>query len=236
MHKLESVQLQKSTLYDSIKNYQNFSKENVEETMSRMDSLNKTSFKKWIKDEDNVNYLCITKREMILGYIDENLESAMYALEWMIEGWSVESTAELILKLFYSAGLKSNTFCSHVHRLAKDWEVEKIQQLLSILLVGESCSVIAHFFANWIFQSNWNSEDMALLVVPLADTFKWTMEQYGVFLISLSSHLIVDATLKETMFIMIQVELETAVVQGRNLLNYFELLLQVVIEESHVLK
>jgi hypothetical protein len=235
MPKVDSVPFQKNPLYNSIKNYRNVSTEAVEETMSKMDELNRTSFKKWIKDEQNVHYLCITKKELILGYIEEDVESAMYALEWMIDGWSVETTAELILKLFYSHGLKSEIFCSRVYRLVYKWEMHQVFDLLSILLVGESSAVVAQFFGNWIRESLWSSERLTDLIVPLVESYKWNSEQQGLFLVSLSTNLVTDPNLRHSLAVIIHSELELAIQMQRKLIHYFELLLQIVIEESHVL-
>jgi hypothetical protein len=236
MPKVDSVPFPKNPLYNSIKDYRNVSAESVEETMSKMDELNRTSFKKWIKDEQNVHYLCVTKKDLILGYIERDVESAMYALEWMIEGWSVETIAELILKLFYSHGLKSEAFCCRVYRMVYQWEMDKVFDLLSILLVGESSAVVAQFFGNWIQQSDWNCDQLTDLIVPLVESYKWNSEQMGLFLVSLSTALVDDPNLRHSLAVIIHSELELAIQTQRKIIHYFELLLQIVIEESHVLE
>jgi hypothetical protein len=166
--------------------------EEVEETMDRMDKLFKTSFSKWIRSENNLAYVCSFKGAMILNYINEDPQSAMFALEWMIHDWSVESVAELVLKLFYSHRVNSLIFSTRLFALVHSWPLEKLAELFPIILIGESVLVTSSFFAAWLQVSGWNVDKMADIVIPIIASFKWNPAQMSEFLMEVIYYAYLD--------------------------------------------
>lgn len=144
------------------------SKNDVADSMKEMDSLYNTTFSNWIRSESNLQYICTFKSQMLLKNLEENQERALYAFEWMVEEWSVESVAEFILKLFYKDRIWSFKFAEIVYGTCKGWSIEKIQELLPVLLVGEKVDVCANFFGNILKASGWGREKMVELIYPVA--------------------------------------------------------------------
>jgi hypothetical protein len=143
------------------------SKNDVAVSMKEMDSLYKTTFSNWIRSESNLQYICTFKSQMLLKNIEENQERALYAFEWMVEDWSTESVAEFILKLFYKDRIWSLKFAEIVYGICKGWSIERTQELLPVLLVGEKVDVCAKFFGNFLKASCWGREKMIELIYPI---------------------------------------------------------------------
>ncbi|KAJ3261525.1 hypothetical protein HK103_005363 [Boothiomyces macroporosus] len=211
--------------------------QDVEATMAQMDKQNKTSFTKWVKSENNLNYICTFKAELIKDFIEKDFESSIHALEWMTDGWSLESVSELILKLFYTKRISSAIFCRIVWGLAHSWELEKINDLLPVILVGESLSIIAAFVGNWVNISTMGSDNIAELVVGLACAFRWDIDQLEEFLLSLCAFICSDSVLQRSLCLIVHEELEYAYKAAiadpsKKILYTFEMLVQILIEES----
>ena len=224
--------------------------EDVRDTMSEMDRLNKTSFSKWIRSEKNLSYLCSYKGDLIHQYLSEDGESAMHALCWITEDWTVESVAELVLKLFYAERMDSPLFAKRLWGLCKDWSTERLVELLPILLIGESVSTCSQFFANFYNVSSGDdgntdeaevsssTERLADLVLPIAHGFKWNADQLESFLLETVVALVSDSPTQRSMVIVIHDEIDTTLnkillgVKGVDILNTFEILYHIILEEK----
>lgn len=180
------------------------SKTDVQVAMAQMDDINKTGFTKWIKAETNVSYLCSYKGPLILEYVQQDLKSAMLALEWLIEGWSVESVAELVLKLFYSCNISSVEFAERLYLLIQSWDLVETASLIPILLIGEPVSVCSSFFSNWYLISGWDVYQMAELVIPIADGMKWRAKQLEDFLFDTVARLVKDRIVQKSMIMVMK--------------------------------
>ncbi|KAJ3367505.1 hypothetical protein HDU91_001365 [Kappamyces sp. JEL0680] len=211
--------------------------EQVAETMKEMDRQNKTSFSSWIRSESNISYLCTFKGPMILEYIDQDPASAMFALEWIIDGWSVESVAELVLKLFYAYRISSDVFSQRLFALVHAWPNEKLAELLPIILIGESVVVVSNFFASWLRASGWDVDRMADVVVPIVASFHWNPAQMSEFLMEMVLQVVEDPIVQKSMFMVVHDEIDVALnkmlkaSKQLDVLDTFELLLQIIIEE-----
>ncbi|KAJ3323914.1 hypothetical protein HDV06_000890 [Boothiomyces sp. JEL0866] len=236
MHKLVENRIAEKHMPVSVFK-RNTSVEDVEATMAQMDKQNKTSFTKWIKSENNINYICTFKGELIKEFIENDFESSIHALEWMTSGWSLESISELILKLFYTKRISSPLFCKIVWGLVHTWDVERITDLLPVILVGESLAINAAFVGNWINISTMNSEMIAEIVVGLACGFRWDIDQLEEFLLSLCAFICPDSVLQRSLCLVVHEELEysykAAIADpSKKILYTFEMLVQILIEES----
>jgi hypothetical protein len=208
------------------------SKGDVALAMERMDSNNKTGFSKWIKAESNVSYLCSFKGSLILEYVEEDQKSAMHALEWLIEGWSIESVAELVLKLFYSCGISSRVFSERLFALIHSWDNLEVAGLIPILLIGESISVCSSFFSHWYIVSGWGANEMAEIVVPIAEGFNWDSIQLPEFLLGTVYLLVDDSIVKQSMMMVIKDEFKSPM-QSPEFIGRFELLYSIVLNERN---
>lgn len=139
------------------------SMDQVESVMNEMDKVNGTQFKGWIKNEDNIGYLCTFKRSLFEENWETQPASVFNVLYWLVDGWNIASVAEFMLKMFYHWKLDSVKFGVLVNGLTKGlykttgtagllgkpWEDEKIYDLLHVLLIGESPKACAKFIKNF---------------------------------------------------------------------------------------
>jgi hypothetical protein len=220
-----------SSLNPSIKKPK--SKNDVERAMAQMDKINRTGFSKWIKAESNVSYLCSFKGPLILEYVQEDQESAMHALEWLIEGWSVESVAELVLKLFYSCGISSRVFSERLFALIHSWVRVEVAGLIPILLIGESITVCSSFFSHWYIVSGWDVHEMSEIVVPIAEGLNWDAKQLPEFLLGTVYLLVNDSIVRQSMMMVIKDEFVSPMQSSTEFIDRFELLYSIVLNERN---
>ena len=211
--------------------------EDVRYAMNEMDRINKTTFSQWIRSEKNLLYLCSYKGDLIQEYLDQDAQSAMHALEWIIEEWSVESVAELTLKLFYAQRINSENFAKRLYGLVHSWSAEKLVELLPILLIGESAEVCCDFFANFYLVSGYSTVKMIELVLPIAHGFKWNAEQLKSFLLQTIIHVVSDSATHRSMIMVVHDEIDVTlnkILLGVNaeILTTFEILYHVILEEK----
>jgi hypothetical protein len=213
-----------------------YSVQDVHNTMEEMDRIHHTSFSSWIRSESNLQYLYTLKGKMILAYIDKDPKSAMLALEWMTAEWSVDSVAELVLKLFYADRISSLKFSERLYALVRSWKLEKFNMLLLILLVGETTSTCAQFFANFATVSLFDSHLMSEIVLPVAGGFMWEEGDLSEFLVEFVSATISNPMVQRSLMLVVHDEFERIILDPtktrKDILNIFELLLCIIIDES----
>lgn len=175
MEKTNQIQVKKSAPPNSV--------EEVGECMLEMDRVYKTTFARWIQDEDNIAYFCRVKGPLINQFLKTDPDRAINALAWMSKEWSTASTSELILKLFYHIGISSQTFVDHVYNMTKAWDNERVTSVFGVILVGESASTVAQFINLWMITSEWPRDMLALLVTSLARSLRWNVGYSRDFLI-----------------------------------------------------
>ncbi|KAI8897957.1 hypothetical protein BC833DRAFT_591707 [Globomyces pollinis-pini] len=218
------------------------SMEEVAETMESMDKLNDTSFSTWIRSESNVAYICSIKGELILSYIDKDPESALYALQWMTQDWSLESVAELVLKLFYSTKMNSKLFSNRLYGIVSNWPREKVYDLLPILLIGETPEVCAAFFSEWLKLTNWTSDTMADCIIPLVVGYQWNTEDLSNFLLNFTLATCVDEIVQKSLMLVIHDEMQNIEMDmvksssRKHVCDTFEMLLQIIVEERNEIR
>jgi hypothetical protein len=159
----------------------------------------------------------------------------MHALEWLIDGWSVESVAELALKLFYSHGIPSIKFSERLHALTHNWNVKETTSLLTILLVGESVSLVSKFFVSWFLVSRWDVERMSELVMPIVEGLQWESEKMCEFLAETVLLIVNDSIVQRSMLMVVSDEMDNAKSDGsvESVRDRFELLYSVVLGERN---
>jgi hypothetical protein len=209
------------------------SKFQVKESMKAMDDLYKTSFSSWIKSELNMEYICTFKKKLFREYLELDQKSAMYALEWMVEDWSTESVAEFILKMFYSDRISSVKFAERVYGIIHSWQIERIQELLPILLVGEQVEVCASFMANWLLITRWNSAKLAELIYPIAVGFQWDNGQMYEFLMEYVVNTVKESSSQRSLILVVYEEFDHLKNTDRRAFDIFELIFHLITDESN---
>jgi hypothetical protein len=117
--------------------------------MKQMDEKYNTTFRSYIQSEANIAYFCSLKASMVQEYFDQDAASAINALKWMVQDWSVNSVAEVIIKIFYQYGISSVKFSQVISGLASGWPSDRVCDLLVIILVGEVESAVAAFIISY---------------------------------------------------------------------------------------
>ncbi|KAI8909621.1 hypothetical protein EDD86DRAFT_205889 [Gorgonomyces haynaldii] len=212
--------------------------------MAQMDQLYKTSFSEWVRSEDNINYVCTMKGNMIREALLDDREACIYGLRWMSANYSVPSFAEMMLKLFYSMGMASSRFVSILHDLTVDWQHEKIIDLLSVILVGEKPVSVSNFVKHWIYYSGWKRDDMAELLLSLKEAMRWNQSYCKELLTELVFLLIRNGVAQRSLMMVIEDELkeqDDLSIRGKSLaftlakkhsIDTFVLIFELIYQES----
>ncbi|KAJ3203866.1 hypothetical protein HK099_001339 [Clydaea vesicula] len=140
--------------------------EELDNAMKKMDSQNGTGFFNWVKNEENIGYICTYKRDIFEENFERDPKQVFIAVRWLVESWSVPSIAEFLLKMFYHWKLESKKFGALVNGICngfqneknserepkkphKQFDKKKILDLLHVLLIGESSKSTSKFLLNF---------------------------------------------------------------------------------------
>ncbi|KAJ1344452.1 hypothetical protein BSLG_001012 [Batrachochytrium salamandrivorans] len=169
----------------------------VSTAMYLMDTRFGTTFESWIRCEKNISYICTFKRSLFDHYILSDAQRTIYALKWMMQGWSIASVSEVILKLYYTLHIDSPEFGRIVAGIVDDWTLSEIIDLTNVLLIGESATTAAAFLIHLTDQCeraaakstvalallrSWSSRDRVRLVAEVAATLRWNNKFLQTFL------------------------------------------------------
>ncbi|EGF78178.1 expressed protein [Batrachochytrium dendrobatidis JAM81] len=183
----------------------------VQEVANSVQSMDKrfgTTFESWIKSEKNISYICTFKRSLFDRYIKTDPQQTIYALKWMIEGWSIASVSEVVLKLYYAMKIDSPEFGRIVGAVVDEWNIPEIIGLVNVLLIGENADTAAKFIVyltdqcrqtsikstlNVSVKRDWRSSDRVQLVREVATTLRWKTTFLQSFLACYVSQCISDS-------------------------------------------
>ncbi|KAL5039974.1 hypothetical protein RTP6_007060 [Batrachochytrium dendrobatidis] len=157
----------------------------VQEVANSVQSMDKrfgTTFESWIKSEKNISYICTFKRSLFDRYIKTDPQQTIYALKWMIEGWSIASVSEVVLKLYYAMKIDSPEFGRIVGAVVDEWNIPEIIGQTSIKST-----------LNVSVKRDWRSSDRVQLVREVATTLRWKTTFLQSFLACYVSQCISDS-------------------------------------------
>ena len=147
----------------------------IDQVMNEMDSRFSTSFQHWITSPDNIGYLSTFKKSLFEDQWNKgNCSQTANAVNWICKDWSIGATAELILKLFYSWRLDSEDFAKVVSLITQNWIEDRREELVDIILIGESAWTTAKFVSN--LTHNWMTDDTRKLCRNLFLCMNWSEE------------------------------------------------------------
>lgn len=157
--------------------------EAVENAMKQMDVKYHTQFHSWIKNENNVDYISYYLRKVITEFEDKDFSSITRAIKWLVKGWSVQRTAELLIKLFYHWGIGNYKFAKLVSEITVDWQVQtQIVDLVVTLVIGERSSKTARFIK--CISEDWNNAQKTIQLVTLVSSrLRWTERYFKHFIL-----------------------------------------------------
>ncbi|KAJ3121328.1 hypothetical protein HK100_012432 [Physocladia obscura] len=117
----------------------------VDAAMKEMDEKHSTSFYSWIKSESNIGYVTTYKRSLFDSAMKQDPQTLVFVLQWLTAGWSVASTAEIFLKLFYSYRIESRKFAHLLAGVTSTWTQSQTEDIVNVLLIGENAVAAAQF-------------------------------------------------------------------------------------------
>ena len=108
--------------------------EEIEDTMSEMDKVFRTSFKDWIRDESNLNYICTMKRPVFMREFRQDPKRGIKAIGWITSNWALTSIMEFLLKMFPQFNIDSNEFARLIFDFTLDWPLYKTNGKFTLLM------------------------------------------------------------------------------------------------------
>ncbi|KAJ9061631.1 hypothetical protein DSO57_1018635 [Entomophthora muscae] len=150
--------------------------------MKQMDKRFHTQFYAWIRNENNVDYISYYLRRVITEYEQQHFPAIRRAIQWLVAGWSVQRTAELLIKLFYHWGIGDVKFAGLVIQITRQWPVlPGVVDLVVTLVIGERSSKTARFLHH--LTATWDTASITELVGAIAVRLRWTERYFKHFLL-----------------------------------------------------
>ncbi|ORX91034.1 hypothetical protein K493DRAFT_339607 [Basidiobolus meristosporus CBS 931.73] len=150
-----------------------------------MDYTYNTQFYNWIHNENNVDYIAYYMRRIIADYEETNLKSVFRAIKWLVNEWSVQRTAELLVKLFYHWGIDCPRFASLIAEVVGEWDIKQTIELVVTLVIGERSSKVAQFIKQ--LTTSWSTLATVQLVKSTGIRLRWNERYFKHFLFHFAS-------------------------------------------------
>ncbi|KAL2919515.1 hypothetical protein HK105_201162 [Polyrhizophydium stewartii] len=195
----------------------------VGRNMRLMDKTQGTAFEAWVRSEKNIAYICSFKRWLFDDALAHDPQRLVYVLKWMMDGWSVASCAELILKLFYSLRIESPDFGRLLAALTDDWPVGETADLVNVLLVGESAHTAVALIRHMTNQGGagerlsgikvqvdraWTTSERVELVKQISEELRWRHSYLQSFLMDYAASCITDTVRQRALVMTVCQEFE----------------------------
>lgn len=107
--------------------------DSVEFAVRFMDYRYKTNFRSYIQEENNLDVTAGILKRLMMEFDNESL---CRVVKWVTIGWSITSTASLVIKLVYSNGITHPDFTFLVNELCVGREWSSTLDLVSTLIIG----------------------------------------------------------------------------------------------------
>ncbi|KAI9296206.1 hypothetical protein K502DRAFT_337323 [Neoconidiobolus thromboides FSU 785] len=157
----------------------------VDQAMKSMDKKFNTQFYIWIRNENNVDYISYYLRRVIVQYEQQNFHSIYRAIRWLVNGWSVQRTAELLIKLFYHWGVGDHKFANLVKNITINWPLQPtLIDLVVTLVIGERSSKTARFI--YQLTTGWSLSQKLELIHAVSTRLRWSERYFKHFLLQLA--------------------------------------------------
>ncbi|KAJ3262094.1 hypothetical protein HK103_003937 [Boothiomyces macroporosus] len=142
----------------------------IDWSMQAMDVLYNAAFYDYIRDERNVDLSAIRLSRIIKDYKPRQVANALL---WMIQGWSVETTAKL-LRIIFSDWLPDLAGCVF-SLISRNWpKTPQCSLCVAYLLMSEPANTSALFLRS--LMQNWSRKESIDLVTYLDAILKWNTE------------------------------------------------------------
>ncbi|KAK9708096.1 hypothetical protein K7432_009829 [Basidiobolus ranarum] len=179
----------------------------VGRTIRAMDEQYGTQFETWIRNENNIDCVVFYLRKFILEFEDTNPSAISRAVKWIVEGWSVHKSAELLIKLLYHWGIGHAKFVSLVSELSQNWRMPLVVDLVATLVIGETSSNASSFIHH--FTQTWEPFMIIQLCRNVATRLRWNDRYCHQFLLRYASLTYPEGPTQREMLNQIQQQFET---------------------------
>ncbi|KAI0226460.1 hypothetical protein L0F63_001772 [Massospora cicadina] len=133
-------------------------------------------------NENNVDYISYYLRRVITGYEHRQFSRICRGIQWLVAGWSVQRTAELLIKLFYHWGIGDAKFAGLVTQITRQWPVAPdVVDLVVTLVIGERSNKAARFIYH--LTATWDARQIAELVGAIGIRLRWSERYFKHFLL-----------------------------------------------------
>ncbi|ORX77488.1 hypothetical protein K493DRAFT_363296 [Basidiobolus meristosporus CBS 931.73] len=153
----------------------------VDAAMRFMDSNYDTQFHCWIRNEKNVSYIAYYLRKLIVDFEETNMRSVHRAIQWLVHDWSVQRTAELLVKLFYHWGIDCPRFGLLIAEVMFEWNINHTTELVTTLVIGERSSKVAQFINH--LTNGWCDSAVVELVRSISTRLQWSERYFKHFIL-----------------------------------------------------
>lgn len=171
----------KTTYLTDIQEQQLTSPNSVDLAVRLMDSRYHTQFYNWIKDEKHCDFIAFHLKKLIVDYDSEQISRA---IKWLLEGWTINAQAAVLIKIFYEKGLDYPLFCGIVRDLlntsSKKGDSAIAEELLATLVIGEDATITARFLAQVLQESS--VTEKTRIIQNIADRSRWPTKFSNQFL------------------------------------------------------
>ncbi|KAI9334602.1 hypothetical protein BDR26DRAFT_920854 [Obelidium mucronatum] len=196
--------------------------EDIDKAMKEMDRIHETTFYSWIKSEKNIGYISTYKRDLFDRCMSEDPYTLSLVLQWLTADWTTASVAEILLKLFYSYKIESRKFTHLLAAVAKAWPHTKKEDIVNVLLIGETPTSTAKFIKHFTEGNNlvdkslkdaqldpWGKEEIVELVRSVAGILRWNDIFMMDFIIEYTSLVFTDPVQKAAVVVSVLAEFES---------------------------
>ena len=156
-------------------------------SMQAMDVLYNASFYDYVRDERNVDLSAIRLSRLVREY--KPVQVAM-GIRWLVQGWSVESTAKL-LRIIFDDWLPDLAGCVFA-LLSKEWPLKpQLGLCVAYLMLSEPPASAALFMRS--LSTFWSETAMVELIGYLDSLLEWQKDYFREF-ITVYTNLMYDLT------------------------------------------
>ncbi|KAJ3231914.1 hypothetical protein HDU81_003389 [Chytriomyces hyalinus] len=155
--------------------HKEFSHIDCEWSMRTMDALFNASFVEFIKNEKNSEFNGRHIAHMVKDY---KLDQVVHGIKWLVEGWSIESTARVLKNVFDDWLPELAAFA--IARIGSAWPLRpKMGLVVAFMMMGESPQIAALFIRSLTI--GWDADRITELISCLDTVLEWEDKYFTKF-------------------------------------------------------
>ncbi len=116
----------------------------VDNIILNMDKPHNTNFHSWIRNQNNISFICIYKKHIFLSYIDSNINIS-HGLNWMMTFWTPIHISTFISYVFHKYINDIPKYTSLIYDITHHLDINIILDILLIILHQSNTQYISTF-------------------------------------------------------------------------------------------